>query len=57
MKNCPKCRVESRDDADWCWHCGYSYEDATGGAPGSRDPESSPSSESGTGVIDAPAAK
>ncbi|HET7202566.1 MAG TPA: hypothetical protein VFI92_04300 [Steroidobacteraceae bacterium] len=28
MKNCPKCRVESRSDAEWCWHCGYSYEDA-----------------------------
>jgi len=28
MKHCPKCRVESRNDADWCWHCGYSYEDA-----------------------------
>ena len=28
MKHCPKCRVESRSDADWCWHCGYSYEDA-----------------------------
>jgi uncharacterized membrane protein YvbJ len=28
MKHCPKCRVESRCDAEWCWHCGYSYEDA-----------------------------
>ena len=27
MKNCPKCRMETRGDADWCWHCGYSYED------------------------------
>jgi uncharacterized membrane protein YvbJ len=27
MKHCPKCRVESRDDAEWCWHCGYAYED------------------------------
>lgn len=27
-KNCPKCRVESRSDAEWCWHCGYSYEEA-----------------------------
>jgi hypothetical protein len=26
MKNCPKCRMETRGDADWCWHCGYSYE-------------------------------
>jgi uncharacterized membrane protein YvbJ len=28
MKHCPKCRMETRNDADWCWHCGYSYEDA-----------------------------
>ena len=28
MKHCPKCRMESRSDADWCWHCGYSYEEA-----------------------------
>jgi uncharacterized membrane protein YvbJ len=27
-KYCPQCRVESQSDADWCWHCGYSYEDA-----------------------------
>jgi hypothetical protein len=26
-KNCPKCRVETRSDADWCWYCGYSYEE------------------------------
>ena len=28
MKTCPNCRMETRTDADWCWHCGYSYEDA-----------------------------
>jgi hypothetical protein len=33
MKHCPKCRVESRNDADWCWHCGYSYEEAEPAAP------------------------
>ena len=33
MKHCPKCRMESRSDADWCWHCGYSYEDAESKAP------------------------
>jgi hypothetical protein len=33
MKHCPKCRMESRSDADWCWHCGYSYEDAEAGKP------------------------
>jgi hypothetical protein len=33
MKHCPKCRVESRNDADWCWHCGYSYEEAEPEAP------------------------
>jgi hypothetical protein len=33
MKHCPKCRMESRSDADWCWHCGYSYEDAKAGEP------------------------
>jgi hypothetical protein len=27
MKNCPKCRMESCDDAEWCWHCGYAYEE------------------------------
>ena len=27
MKYCPKCRVEAQSDADWCWHCGYSYEE------------------------------
>ena len=20
--------METRVDADWCWHCGYSYEEA-----------------------------
>ena len=33
MKHCPKCRMESRSDADWCWHCGYSYEDAESRTP------------------------
>ena len=33
MKHCPKCRMESRSDADWCWHCGYSYEDAESSTP------------------------
>lgn len=28
MKTCPNCRMETRADADWCWHCGYSYEEA-----------------------------
>ena len=28
MKTCPLCRMEARNDADWCWHCGYSYEEA-----------------------------
>ena len=28
MKVCPNCRMETRRDADWCWHCGYSYEEA-----------------------------
>jgi len=28
MKICPNCRMETRGDADWCWHCGYSYEEA-----------------------------
>jgi hypothetical protein len=27
MKNCPKCRVETRNDAEWCWFCGYAFED------------------------------
>ena len=41
MKHCPKCRMESRSDADWCWHCGYSYEDAESRTPpasGSQKP-------------------
>lgn len=33
VKHCPKCRMESRSDADWCWHCGYSYEDAESRTP------------------------
>jgi len=36
MKNCPKCRMETRRDAEWCWHCGYAYDD------GSGEPESTP---------------
>jgi hypothetical protein len=51
MKHCPKCRVESRSDADWCWHCGYSYEDAEAGTPpasGSLD-ESKDRSDPGDG--------
>ena len=38
MKHCPKCRMESRNDADWCWHCGYSYEDAESKAPSAAGP-------------------
>jgi predicted amidophosphoribosyltransferase len=42
MKNCPKCRMETRRDAEWCWHCGYAYEDgrpdpAIEGEPGAAD--------------------
>lgn len=33
MKTCPNCRMETRADADWCWHCGYSYEEAEARAP------------------------
>jgi len=29
--------MESRSDADWCWHCGYSYEDADSGKPPATD--------------------
>jgi hypothetical protein len=28
MKNCPKCRMETHCEAEWCWHCGYAYEDS-----------------------------
>ena len=28
MKICPNCRIETRPDAEWCWHCGFSYEEA-----------------------------
>jgi predicted amidophosphoribosyltransferase len=40
MKTCPLCRMEARNDADWCWHCGYSYEeaDARSGAASVREP-------------------
>jgi uncharacterized membrane protein YvbJ len=38
MKHCPKCRMESHNDADWCWHCGYSYEDAQPEAPPASAP-------------------
>ena len=38
MKHCPKCRMESRIDADWCWHCGYSYEDAEARTPPASGP-------------------
>lgn len=33
MKNCPKCRVETSSDAEWCWHCGYAFEDREMTAP------------------------
>ena len=38
MKNCPKCRVETGSDAEWCWFCGYAFEeedDSTGAPPSS----------------------
>jgi len=40
MKTCPLCRMEARNDADWCWHCGYSYEEdeARSGAAPVREP-------------------
>jgi|GEM_PF-5798688 hypothetical protein len=38
MKNCPKCRVETRCDAEWCWFCGYAFEDEpTDAQPPARD--------------------
>jgi hypothetical protein len=33
MKNCPKCRVETRSDAEWCWFCGFAYDDVTDASP------------------------
>ena len=36
MKSCPNCRMETRADADWCWHCGFSYEEAESRAPTAR---------------------
>jgi len=36
MKSCPNCRMESRIDAEWCWHCGYSYEEAEARAHAAR---------------------
>jgi len=36
MKSCPNCRMEARIDADWCWHCGYSYEEAEARARAAR---------------------
>lgn len=41
MKTCPNCRMESRADADWCWHCGYSYEEAEARMPWPQGPEGS----------------
>lgn len=42
MKHCPKCRVESRDDAEWCWHCGYAYEDEEAGTAAPDPAEAAP---------------
>lgn len=39
MKVCPNCRMETRGDADWCWHCGYSYEEAEARANPGLGPE------------------
>ena len=36
MKSCPNCRMEARIDAEWCWHCGYSYEEAEAPAHDAR---------------------
>jgi hypothetical protein len=39
MKACPNCRMETRADADWCWHCGFSYEEAEARGPMARGEE------------------
>ena len=46
MKNCPKCRMETRPDAEWCWHCGYAYED------GSAASEKTPCEPPATSTLD-----
>lgn len=42
MKNCPKCCVETRSDAEWCWFCGYAFEDEATGAPAPPGDEAAP---------------
>lgn len=54
MKNCPKCRVETRCDAEWCWFCGYAFEDdARTGTPPTQEDTHPPQAEAARKDADA----